>query len=439
MDKRKKRAIELGKDLLIVLLACSGVYMAADLMRVDGLSSLWKKENSASAGIVEHQENSSTAWPVRLAVTSWNGESAMRYGVQYNWEECQTQFQTVASLLREALSSPGVARTAAEREWREALSQRDSLYFDLLGSVPLSVLSGWLSGEETGLEGTARRLVLSTEGDGAVLYYQDSQTGMYYARQAELVNVEQLRAVTAAVVDNGAKFAFELEGYEDLEDETLLLPEPPQPRIYTASNPLSGEAQTEDIRSDSVLGGLLTALSFPDSSYIYSGTDQVIRSGNDTLRLSSSGVVRYIVAEGETSRYLIPAQGETPTQLEIAETCRALAEKAVGGLAGEGRLFLREMKREQGSWSVQFGYQLDGIQVQVGDQGYAAHFRVEGNEIAQFTLRLRTYADAGTRAVVLPERQAMAAMQSMNLRGQELILLYSDLGGDTVSVGWVAY
>ena len=220
--------------------------------------------------------------------------------------------------------------------------------------------------------------------------------------------------------------------------ETLLLPEPPRPRIYAASNPLSGEAQTEDIRADSVLGGLLTALSFPDSSYIYSGTDQVIRSGNDTLRLSASGVVRYIVAEGETSRYLIPAQGETPTRLEIAETCRALAEKAVGGSAGEGRLFLQEMKREQGSWSVRFGYQLDGIEVQVGDQGCAAHFRVEGNEIAQFTLRLRTYTDTGTQGVVLPERQAVAAMQSMELRGQELLLLYPDLGGDTLSAVWVA-
>lgn len=435
MDKRKRRAIELGKDLLIVLLACSGVYMAADLMLVDGLR---QKESSTSTGSVERQETASTAWPVRLAVTSWNGESAMRYGVQYNWEECHNQFQTVASLLREALSSPGAARTAAEREWREALSQRSSLYFDLLGSVPLEVLSGWLSGEETGLEGTARRLVLSAEGDAVALYYQDSQTGMYYARQAELVSVEQLQAVTAAVVDNGAKFAFELEGYEDLEDETLLLPEPPQPRIYTAANPLSGEAQTEEIRADSVLGRLLTALSFPDSSYIYSGTDQVIRSGSDTLRLSASGVVRYAATEGESSRYLIPAQGETPTQLEIAEACRCLTEKAVGALAGEGRLFLREMKREQGGWSVQFGYQLDGIEVQVGSQGYAAHFRVEGNEITQFTLHLRTYTDTGTRGVVLPERQAVAAMQSMELRGQELILLYSDLGGDTLSAGWVA-
>lgn len=438
MDKRNRRAIELGKDLLIVLLACSGVYMAADLMLMDGLSRLWQKESSTSTGIVERQETASTVWPVRLAVTSWNGESAMRYGVQYNWEECHAQFQTVASLLREALSSPGAARTAAEREWREALSQRSSLYFDLLGSVPLEVLSGWLSGEETGLEGTARRLVLSVEGDSAMLYYQDSQTGMYYARQTELVSVEQLQAVTAAVVDNGAKFAFELDGYEDLEDETLLLPEAPQPRIYTAANPLSGEAQTEEIRADSVLGRLLTALSFPDSSYMYSGTDQVIRSGNDTLRLSASGVVRYAATAGETSRYLIPAQGEIPTQLEIAEACRCLAEKAVGTLTGEGRLFLREMKQEQGGWSVRFGYQLDGIEVEVGDQGYAAHFRVEGNEITQFTLQLRTYTDTGTRGVVLPERQAVAAMQSMALRGQELILLYSDLGGDTLSAGWVA-
>ena len=99
---------------------------------------------------------------------------------------------------------------------------------------------------------------------------------------------------------------------------------------------------------------------------------------------------------------------------------------------------LWEMKREQGSWMVRFGYQLDGIEVQVGNQGCAAYFRVDGDEIVQFTLHLRTYTDTGTRGVVLPERQAVAAMQSMELRGQELILLYPDLGGDTLSPCWVA-
>ena len=379
-------------------------------------------------------------WPVRVAVSSWNGESVMRYGVQYDRENCVTQFSPVASLLREALSAPGLTRTATQQEWERALSETSSLYFDLLGEVPLSVLSGWLTGSDSGLTGTVRRLVLAADENEVNLYYQDEETGMYYASRADLVTVEQINAVTAAIVDNGADFSFELEEFSALSGDTMLLPETPKPRVYAAANPLAGETQSEEIDQDSVLGKLLQALSFPDNSYIYSGTDQdqVIRSGNDTLRISSDAAVRYVCAEGEPSRYQIPAQGGRPTQFEIAQTCRNLAERAAGSLSGAGRLYLQEMRQNENGWQIDFGYCLDGAAVQVRESGYAARFQVEGSEITQFTMYLRSYTDTGTRSEVLPERQAVAAMEAMKAQGSDLLLVYRYMGGDTVLAGWVA-
>lgn len=441
MDKKQgksSRLKEAGKDVLIVLLTCTAIYLGVDTLVVGGLSGLLQKGEEPGSYVVTQREPSSVAWPVRMAISSWNGRSMLRYGVQYDREECENQFQPVASLLREALSGPGAAQLVTVREWNKALSSTSNLYFDLLGDVPLSVLAGWLSGTEYQLEGTVRRLVLSVDDQGVSLYYQDSDTGTYYVRQSEVISPEQITAVTSMVMGNGAVFAFEQKEYDGLDGNTLLLPEQPRPRVYQASNPLEGDRNVETVTPNSNLERLLLALSFPENSYIYPGTDQVIRSGNDTLRVSADGVVRYNVAEGETSRYLVQNQGEQPTAFEAAEACRRLADGAVGDLAGAARLYLKEIRQTQNGWEVNFAYSLDGADVLVGTDGYAAHFVVEGTEITQFVLQMRSYTETGERSIVLPEQQAMAAMEALGERGSMLVLAYRDSGANQVSAVWTA-
>ena len=441
MDKKQgksSRLKEAGKDILIVLLTCTAIYLGVDTLVVGGLSGLLQKGEEPGSYVVTQREPSSVAWPVRMAISSWNGRSMLRYGVQYDREECENQFQPVASLLREALSGPGAAQLVTVREWNKALSETSNLYFDLLGDVPLALLGGWLSGTEHQLEGTVRRLMLSTDGRQVNLYYQDSATGHYYVRQSDVITPEQITAVTSVVMGNGAVFAFEREEYDGLDGNTLLLPEQPRPRVYQASNPLEGDRNVETVTPNSNLERLLLALSFPENSYIYPGTDQVIRSGNDTLRVSADGVVRYNVAEGETSRYLVQNQGEQPTAFEAAEACRRLADGAVGDLAGAARLYLKEIRQTQNGWEVNFAYSLDGADVLVGTDGYAAHFVVEGTEITQFVLQMRSYTETGERSIVLPEQQAMAAMEALGERGSMLVLAYRDSGANQVSAVWTA-
>lgn len=439
MDKNKgRRLIELGKDVLIVLLACSAIYLTYHTLLVSGLEDFWKGESSSTGNVVKEREESSVAWPVRMAVSSWDGESLSRYGVQYNAGDCDEQFRLVASLLREALSSLGPAREVSRYEWRSALSGTANLYFDFLGEIPLSVLSGWLSGTDNGLSDPVRRLALSAKEEQVIIYYRDESTGKYYARTAEVVNTQQLSSATRSVTGNGTIFAFEQEQYSGLDGDTMILSKPPQPEVYSVVNPLAGESQMEELNQSSRLGELLTAISFPDNSYIYYNNVMVIRSGNDTVRISDDGVVRYEMLEGERSRYQVSAKGEQPTLLEAVQACRWLAEGTVGAMAGEGRLYLREIRQTEKGWQIQFGYCLNGAEVQVGAVGYAAQFQVEGNEITQFILQLRSYSAAGSQSIVLPEQQAMAAMQAMDKQGGELMLSYRDMGADTVSAGWIA-
>lgn len=442
MDKRERkhssRLIEWGKDVLIVLLTCSAVYLGADALVVGGLGALLPAKDQAFSNVTTQKDTSGVAWPVRMAVTGWSSGSRMRYGVQYDQEACDVQFQEAASLLMEALSSPGAAQKIPEREWHRVLSETSNLYFDLLGNVPLSVLSGWLSGTEHPIDATARRLALSAEKNRVRLYYQNVDDGFYYMRDIEVVSAEQVAALTDTVMGNAAAFAFEVEGMENLRGETLLLTQQPRPRSYSASNPMTGELQSGYVRAGSNLSRLMQALSFPDSSYIYPGTDQVIRSGNDTLRISADGVVRYNVAEGEISRYIVEHAGERPTAFEAAEACRILADGVVGELAGAARLYLKQVHQTQNGWQVDFGYCLDGANVQVGESGVAAHFVIVGNEITQFVLQLRCYTEAGQSSVILPEKQAAAALEALDESGSELILSYLDTGGEAVSAVWTA-
>lgn len=61
---------------------------------------------------------------------------------------------------------------------------------------------------------------------------------------------------------------------------------------------------------------------------------------------------------------------------------------------------------------VEFGYSLNGAQVRIGEEGWAARFVVEQGQITEFQLWFRSYTDSGTTSVVLPVRQALAAMET---------------------------
>ena len=93
----------------------------------------------------------------------------------------------------------------------------------------------------------------------------------------------------------------------------------------------------------------------------------------------------------------------------------------------------------EGGWQVEFGYRLNGIQVRLGEEGWAAQFLVEQGQITYFHLQFRSYTDTGNTSVVLPERQAAAAMEAMGHTGEELLLVYLDNGNDElVSASWAA-
>ena len=153
--------------------------------------------------------------------------------------------------------------------------------------------------------------------------------------------------------------------------------------------------------------------------------------------MGEDGGFAYEAAAEGSDRYRLTGGGV----YEAVEGCWSLAQQTLGQSCGEAFLYLMSVEETGGGgWQVEIGYFLDGVPVRIGEDGWAAWFLVEQGQIVEFQLRFRSYADSSSASVVLPERQAAAAMEAMGHTGEELLLVYWDSGSDEelVSASWAA-
>lgn len=430
--KTRRRIVEMWKNALILMLTCSAVWMASQSQILSPLFGLFQKEE-AKTGAVQTQSGAraDAARPLQLAVNLSGGAGQIRYGVQYDVDASDALFQQVASLLVETLSSAGTPETVTRLQWERAMTTAPGVAFDFQGQLPMPVLVGWLAGEDTTLDVTVRRLVL-TEWEGkAALYYRDEETGKYYRCLSEVANQSHLEEAVSALTDNGATYAFESDLYENLDPDTLLLGTTPVPAVYRASNPMmGGRPALEELLSD--LG-----ISVDASNFYPTGNEQVARSGSNSIRLSDQGVAVYEAGEEDGALFQVSARQEEATLLESVEACRQLAASTVGARCGQARLYLISVQESEDGLVVRFGYSLNGCTVQLeGDS--AARFLVQGGQITEFELNFRSYTEAGETSILMPVRQAAAALGALRLDGKELLLVYDDTGDETTEAFWAA-
>ena len=120
MKHRNRRLLEWGKNLLILLLACSALYLAARTQLGRGVFQRqsgpggWREETSMG-------EQADLVRPVRMAATLSAGDELTRYGVQYDTEGCDSLFQRAARPLMEALSCAQSPQPVSRQAWEEAL------------------------------------------------------------------------------------------------------------------------------------------------------------------------------------------------------------------------------------------------------------------------------------------------------------------------------
>lgn len=438
----RRRAIETAKDLLIVFLSCSAVYLAARSQLYSGLGGDWLSTAAQLLG-GESSPSVTTAPAARMRVqpscialctgADLGDGVRERCGIQYDAAAVEKVFDEVSRFLGEALAGAGTPREIARDQWEDAL-QAPGIYFDLMGSVPLPALAVWLGDQNSGgnLSGTVRRLaVAGTGGELAGLYYINEEDGLYYACNTPVRMGGELAALLNSRGGNGARFAFEAgEAFAMLDPDVLLPADTPALASYTASSPISLEDTGQ-------LDDLQRRLAFRPAGY--PTEDGWV---NDTLRIGKDGAVRYDGRQSGGGRYGVSMTEEGAVDLaQAVSAARSLAEVLLspGQNKNEARLYLIGVEQRDNIWEIRFGYTLNGAAVVVDGQETAARFLVGEGRILQYELLFRFYTVyEQTGSLLLPEAQAAAAASAMGPAGQELMLCYTDSGADgaIAEAGW---
>ena len=423
--KGKRRAVEWGKNALIALLTLSALFLLTmtPLAQDTGLAA-WLRPGRADGSTPSVSAQPGMVLPARLAVYR-DGE---RYGLQYDDDAMEERFAVFGPLLGEALSGAGEPAALYESEWRDRLC-RPGVYFDFSGQAPLSALERWLGGGERALEGSARRAMLCAgEGDQVSLCWQDAGSGRFYTCSTPLSQALHLAPALETVSANGAWFAFEDDELSRLLDPFTLIAEGTGTGTqYDVTMPLSAAAGMET---------LLDALSFNSQIHAPGSDGEVYLDGTDRLVVRDNDTVTYRAAQG--GKYPVERRDGTATAGQAADGARVLAERALGALCGDARLYLLSAEEYGEGWRVRFGYRLDGCTVWLDGEGWAAEFIVRGGYIVEFVLRVRGYASQGENVLLLPIDKAAAMLPGLTGEKRELVLRYREGGGPTVSPHWEA-
>ncbi len=429
---RRKRLIELGKDLLILLLSASAVWLAARNQFLGPVSRMMEqnREEDPGPGQSITESRADAARPLRMAACLTEGREGL-YGILCDSAAADELFEQTAVVLTETLTSAGAPEPLDRSGWESALQDGPGIMLDFQGSVPLSVLAGWLSGAPVSLDTSVRRLVLSAEEEGTAISCQDADTGEYFRIRSQVASPSQLTAALRNLSLNGAFYAFQSEGYGDLDPDTLLTADMPEPAVCTAFNPMSA--------GGSSLEELLDDLGIPaNANGIYQGAggEWVARTGSGTLRLSDRGVTVFEAGE-DLGDMFQTGSGENASLYEQVEACRRVAYAALDGRTGQARPYLLDTEQTEDGLSVTFGLQVGGIPV-MPDVQNACSFLVREGRIERFEIRFRGYSPGEETLSVLPPRQAAAALRSENQTGAEMLLVYEDTGAERVEPGWAA-
>lgn len=423
MTDKMKKTVELGKDVLILLLTCSALWLAGQ----SRLPAPVPNEPALlGSGQGQDGERAEMLRPLRIYANGVGAAGTGRCVVQSSTNE--NAFQQAVGMLTEALSSAAEPEQVVRRQWEDTLVEQPGLCFDFYGEIPMEVLAG----EAASGSAVVRRLALTMQGNEVVLCYRDEESGDYFQREVQAVNPSQMEELLASMGDTGAFYAFESEWYEGLDPDTLLQSELPAPAVYAVANPVAnGQSSLEELLTD--LG-----FSLSTTSFYTSGDEVVARNGSDMLRLADRGTVHYEADSEGGGHFTVPSAWRSGQNLaQQVDLCRRIAASTIGERMGEARLYLSGIRETEEGTQISFDYSLDGLPVRF-QEGFAALFIIQNGTVTRFDLRLRSYTDTGTDSLVLPPRQAAAALGALELEGRELTLVYSDSGSDKTAAGWAA-
>lgn len=421
----KRRLIEWGKDLLIVLLTCSALFLTYQTPLVNHMRDMVSPTPPSAEASASSTREALIPYALRV------NNSLGAYGVAYDDGAVSRVVQRFYSYLGEAFSTAGTPQELTERRWC-ALLETDGLYCVFQGTPPLSAFSSWFGVEET-LTGQLQALLLAVERDTVTLAWRDGDC--FYGTDTAITDLDGLLSALEDYTPNGASFAYAVvsadDAYEALDDYVLLTSAVPQPQVFTASAP--------DLVNDSeALSSLLSALGFlvgMESAYETSEGLTVTENG-DRLQVTAAGGITY--RAGDETRYPILASGRSvPTAAQAAQTVWELLCRIAERFDGTPTYVLSDAERLENGWALTFEARLNGIPLTTGNTGWCLRAVTEGRKLSELSMTLRTYAPTEDTTLIPSPRLAAAALRSLSHSDGTLTLAYHDSLSATLTAGWM--
>lgn len=415
-----RRAGELLKTLLICLLSANLLALAAltwvydeSLLETPAFS--WTGPIRDWLGLRAAQPQpiapvfelapEAAARPIRAVVT----QGGAHQGVQYDTAAVDALYERLKLYLGEAMGSADVPRVQTEAQWRAALAG-DGIYWEYRHALPLSLLADWLAVEAPDAPDARVRRLLLSDADGALqLLFADEQSGRYYLCETVL----RYTPVEAANL-LPCRFAWEEDALPRAPD-TVLFDSPPEPTKAAVETPsLSGPAVESFLRALHIN---------PDTPNRYLEKDgtEVFMDGDRVCRLSPDGTIRYRASE--------TADGNgVPSLTASVEIARALLG-TLSPLFGDARLILTGFSLDGGRYTVYFGYELEGAEVRLADEGPAARVVVADGDIVMATVLAHRITLSSERVSLMPESWACLLFQRRTQGPFTLTVCYEETEG----------
>ncbi len=404
--------------LLVVLVLLLGVLAAANwlfglnflqLPADNILRRLYDNLQGGAAGYEIRSSGIAAAEPAQIALRA-NGEF---YGVQYSVAGTDAGLKAVRGIWTKVLTG-GELEEASETELSSAIRDGGCAVLRYHGSVPLSVIAGWLGGgwdEDievcTLVYSDKRGRVFMRTRDGS-LYASDAKAGKAVLNEA-------------AELFRGAPCGFALMDYgvypETLlfENESLALP------VLSASPP-----DFFDTQKGADLETLIGAFGFAPYAKSYSeqgGQARVFVNGRSTLRVTSGGLVQYSSSGGDGNVKAYD-EGETDHTEALAAQidCARLALESTLRAAGtDTRFSLYGVGRENRHVTLVFMQTHGGVPV-IDNEDFAT-FEFSGGSLVSAVIRLRRFKTENFEHTVMPSEQAAAGADG---KAKEMIVAYKE-------------
>ncbi len=350
--------------------------------------------SSRSAGDSDAVE--SAAYPIKVAVRMQSGGV---YGLQYSADGMQQVWQQTEDVWSAALTSARRLRTTTMDEYREAL-KNPMLFAEFDGSVPLSLIAGWLGAKtpQNGEDCACGGLLISQQGkDVYQLFVRDAEDGSVWNTSITLSDAE-FSAMEASFTANDCTLAAEtdttispdtLQFTEEQSFDTVTF-QPYSGSMLTLLNAMGMDGQSAEE----------TAYRTTDGTMVYVDADAVVR-------VTPESVMSYRAETG------VRAYEENLHQADAQQRCaqmgRTISAALLEGMNSGGEAHLtKAYEDDQGRYVTVFALHIDGVPVD-NALGYFARYVFEDGALVQANVVLRTCEVTGNVISVMPETVAAAA------------------------------